>query len=92
MTFYFLFGRCTSLLVLVGGPAYSELIPRQKDDNIYLVYIRVSDLSFVNVNWLKKVIFDRLVTKNQVLNTKCQPEFFVVVSFQTEKRPDCSFF
>ena len=25
---------------------------------------------------------DRLVTKNQSLNTKCQPKFFVVVSFE----------
>ena len=50
---------------------------------------------FVNVNWLKKVILffslDRPVTKKQILHTKCQPQFFVVVSFRTEKRPGCPF-
>ena len=32
-----------------------------------------------------------MAKKTQILNTKCQPKFFVVVIIQKEKRPDCLF-
>ena len=52
----------------------------------------LSKIDFEKLNFWKLLIFSlgRTVTKNQWLNTKCQPKFFIDVSFCKENRPGWS--
>ena len=38
------------------------------------------------------ISLERLVTKNQLLHTKCQPNIFIVITIWKEKRTDWHFF
>ena len=78
------------------GPKFTLVVPsnsawEKAQMNFHKAYNTLLDGQIPQYVSKMLISLDQLVTKYQILNTKCQPKFFVVMLFQKGKRPGCFF-